>query len=131
MYNNPYFTGYRQNESQPITQNFQLAQPNYNSNIFMARYLKEGEKPQEIFVNNKTAMISLSDKKLYIKETDGNITTYDIVLPLDEKDRKIITLEEEINKLKEMVNNVSTISPTETITSCTELNADNKKHGKK
>ena len=40
------------------------------------------------------------NKKIIIKEVDGKISEeYEIILPLDEKDKKILELE---NKLKEM-----------------------------
>ena len=41
-----------------------------------------------------------TNKKLYIKELDGTVSKeYEVVIPLDEKDKKILDLE---NKLKEM-----------------------------
>lgn len=132
MFNNPYmgFGGYREpNQQQPI-QNIINTQMPLN-NTFMARFLKDGETPQEAFVNSKTALISLSAKKLHIKEMDGSITTYDIVLPLDEKDKKIIALESQLNELKEMMNNVAATSSNQTNIESTESNADAKKCNRK
>ena len=133
MYNNPYLTGFNgfreQNQSQPIQNIFTNQIP--SNSTFMARFLKDGETPQEAFVNTKTALISLSTKKLHIKEQDGSITTYDIVMPLDEKDLKIQSLEQEINNLKEMMNNVSATSTNEANITITESNDDVKKHGRK
>ena len=125
MYNNPYLM----REQQPIQNIFTGQMP--NQTIFMAKYLKEGETPQEPFVNTKTALISLSEKKLYIKELDGNITTYGLILPIDEKDKKIQDLETEINNLKEMINNVATTSNDETNDDITKSNTGIKKIGRK
>ena len=125
MYNNPYLM----REQQPIQNIFTGQMP--NQTIFMAKYLKEGETPQETFVNTKTALISLSEKKLYIKELDGNITTYGLILPIDEKDKKIQDLETEINNLKEMINNVATTSNDETNDDITKSNTGIKKIGRK
>ena len=125
MYNNPYLT----REQQPIQNIFTSQMP--NQNLFMAKYLKEGETPQETFVNTKTALISLSKKELYIKELDGNITTYGIILPVDEKDAKIQALEEEVNNLKEMISNVATTSNDETNDDITKPNTGIKKIGRK
>ena len=125
MYNNPYFR-----EQQPIQNIFTNQMPSSNATFF-ARYLKDGETPQEAFVNAKTALISLSEKKLHIKEQDGTITTYDIVIPMDEKDKKISELESQISELKEMISNVSTTSTIETNIESTESNGDVKKHSRK
>lgn len=65
--------------------------------IFEAKFTTEN--PSEILVNNKTAFINLRDGKLSIKEVDGELKEYFIVLPKDEKDLKIENLE---SKLREM-----------------------------
>lgn len=82
---------------QPITQNFQLA--NTNQVEFEAKYLKKDEEVENIIVQRRTAFISPENKFLKVKEVDGTITTYELIPPLDEKDKRIIELE---NKLKEM-----------------------------
>lgn len=66
---------------------------------FEARYLKKDEEVENIIVQRKTAFISPENRFLKIKEIDGTITTYELIPPLDEKDKKIIELE---NKIKEM-----------------------------
>ena len=71
---------------------------NTSQNDFKAQYLNENEKVDEIFVQCKTAFIDLKNGVLSIKETNGDITTYEIILPKDEKDLKIEELE---RKLKE------------------------------
>ena len=67
---------------------------------FEARILKENEQVENILINRKTMFLDEQNKKLYIKEVDGTISKeYEIVIPLDEKDKKILELE---SKLKEM-----------------------------
>lgn len=65
--------------------------------LFEARF--SSENPSEVLVQNKTAFIDLKNGKLSIKEVDGEIKEYFLILPKDEKDIKIENLE---SKLKEM-----------------------------
>jgi len=65
--------------------------------LFEARFTNEN--PADIFVQNKTAFIDLKNGKLSIKEPDGELKEYFLILPKDEKDLKIENLEK---KLKEM-----------------------------
>lgn len=103
MYGNPYFSNFRENQQQPI-QNIINTQMPLN-NLFMAQFLKENEKVEEMFVNHKTAFIDLFKKELKIKDIDGTITPYGLILPKDEKDIKIEELEKQIQKLKGMIVN--------------------------
>lgn len=105
MYGNPYFNNFRENQQQPI-QNIINTQMPLN-NLFMAQFLKENEKVEEMFVNHKTAFIDLFKKELKIKDIDGTITTYGLILPKDEKDEKIEELEKQIQELKGMIVNES------------------------
>ena len=67
---------------------------------FEARILKDDEEFENILINKRTMFLDKKNKKVIIKEVDGKISEeYEIILPLDEKDKKIIELE---NKLKEM-----------------------------
>ena len=103
MYGNPYFNNFRENQQQPI-QNIINTQMPLN-NLFMAQFLKENEKVEEMFVNHKTAFIDLFKKELKIKDIDGTITTYGLILPKDEKDIRIEELEKQIQELKGMIVN--------------------------
>ena len=68
---------------------------------FEARILKDDEEVENIYINKRTMFLDKKHKKLVIKEVDGKISEeYEIVMPLDEKDMHIKTLEEEIIKLK-------------------------------
>lgn len=65
--------------------------------IFEAKFTTEN--PSDILVANKTAFINLKDGRLSIKDVDGEIKEYFLILPKDEKDLKIENLE---SKLREM-----------------------------
>lgn len=84
-----------QGMNQPPINNIINTQP--TQPIFEAKFTNEN--PSDIFVQNKTAFINLKNGLLSIKEPDGNIQEYGIILPRDEKDVKIENLE---NKLREM-----------------------------
>lgn len=76
------------------------------SNIeFEARYLNENEKPDEILVQRKTAFISLKNGKLYIKELNGDIVQYDLVIPKTAEQLKIEELERRLEEYEHRANN--------------------------
>lgn len=87
----------------------QYSQPSPVQNIintssleFEARILKDNEEAENIFVARKTMFLDKKNKKLIIKETDGTISEqYEIILPLDEKDKKILELEKKIKEMEE------------------------------
>ncbi len=83
-------------QSQPI-QN--IINTNGSQIDFEARILSENEKPDEILIQRRTAFIDLFKGELSIKELNGDIKNYKIVLPKDEKDLKIEELERRINEL--------------------------------
>lgn len=95
---------------------------------FEARILKEGEQVENILINKRTMFLDESNKKLYVKEVDGSISKeYEIIIPLDEKDKKILDLE---TKLKEMENKIneyskSTITNTKQSKSISNDNGNN------
>lgn len=66
---------------------------------FEARFLNENEEVENIPINRKTAFISPKNGYLKIKEINGDITTYELIPPKDEKDLRIEELE---RKIKEM-----------------------------
>lgn len=71
--------------------------------IFEAKFTTEN--PADVYVTNKTAFIDLKNGKLTIKEVDGEMKEYFLILPKDEKDLKIENLE---RKLREMENKINT-----------------------
>lgn len=64
---------------------------------FEAKILNDNEEIENILINRRTMFLDKKNKKLCIKEVDGSISEeYEIVLPLDEKDKKILELEKKI-----------------------------------
>ena len=74
------------------------------------RILNENEEVDNLYVGNKTLFIN--DNLMVLKGVDGSLEKWEIkkIYPIDKKDEKITQLEEEIKKLKEMVNNEPTES---------------------
>ena len=106
MFNNPYFQGFRDpKQPQPIQNIINTQMP--QNDLFMAKFLKNGEQAENQLVTSKTAFIDLQNKQLKIKDITGEIVTYGLILPLDEKDVKIQSLENEIRELKEMMKHES------------------------
>ena len=68
------------------------------------RILNENEEVDNLYVSNKTLFIN--DELMILKGVDGSLEKWNIkkVYPIDKKDEKINALEEEIKKLKEMIN---------------------------
>ena len=129
MYNNPYMNAYspqmsvdRLNEQinnlekmksqlqqQPVqptklTQNFQIAPTNRE----VIRYANSIEEVQRDLVIGDTPYFSKDMSVVWIKNTKGEIKTYELneIVPKDEKDIQIELLKNEINELrKELINN--------------------------
>ena len=74
------------------------------------RRLNENEEVDNLYVQNNTLFIS--DDLMVKKRVDGTLEKWQIkkIYPIDKKDEKINQLEEEIKKLKEMINNEHTKS---------------------
>ena len=69
------------------------------------RILNENEEVDNLYVSNKTLFIN--DELMVLKGVDGSLEKWKVkkIYPIDKKDEKINSLEEEIKKLKEMINN--------------------------
>ena len=72
------------------------------------RILNENEEVDNLYVQNKTLFIN--DNLMVLKGVDGSLEKWEVkkIYPIDKKDKKINELEEEIKKLKEMINNEPT-----------------------
>ena len=66
---------------------------------FEARFIKDDEEVENIPISRKTAFISPKNGYLKVKELNGDITTYELIPPKDDKHRRIEELE---RKIKEM-----------------------------
>lgn len=72
---------------------------------FEAKIISKDEKPSEIIIQRKTAFISLENALLTIKEVNGDIKEYKIIIPKtpeqienDELRKKIHILEEQLKE---------------------------------
>lgn len=106
-----------------LTQNFQIA-PN-NNNVM--RYANSIEEVQKDFVIGDTPYFSKDLSVLWIKNTKGEIKSYEIneIIQKDEKDLKIEYLQAQLDELKGMINNESNANIDESVAETEKQ----KKHG--
>lgn len=97
--------GYQNMPQQPTQNIFNVG--NSPQTDFEAVILNENQNPNEILVKHKTMFFEPKKGKLSIKEINGDITSYDVIMPKDEKDIKIEELE---RKIKEYEYELSTIN---------------------
>ena len=91
-------------QPQPVNNFINTTQTPQN-NLIEWRILNENEEVDNLYVANKTLFIN--DNLMVLKGVDGSLEKWQVkkIYPIDKKDEKINALEEEIRKLKEMVNN--------------------------
>ena len=108
-----------QNMSQPAPIN-NIINTQQNQAIFEAKFTNEN--PSDIFVSVKTAFIDLKNGVLTVKEPDGEMKQYGIILPKDEKDLKIESLEQKIQEMEMRLNEHA--EPIRTITNEQQSNVN-------
>lgn len=89
MYNtNPYNlnTNPTYTPQQPINN---IINANAQPNDFEAKFINDNDNPSSIIITKKTAFINLSKGALIIKEVNGDIKEYKILLPKTEEQLKI------------------------------------------
>ena len=93
-----------QNQQPPVN-NFINTNQTSHQDLIEWHILKENEEVDNLYVNNKTLFVG--DSMMVLKGVDGSLEKWEIkkIYPIDKKDEKINALEEEIKKLKEMINN--------------------------
>ena len=91
-------------QPQPVN-NYINTTPAPNKDLIEWRVLNEGEEVDNLYVQNKTLFIN--DNLMVLKDVNGGLQKWKVqkIWPIDKKDEKINQLEEEIKKLKEMINN--------------------------
>ena len=96
-------------QPQPVNNFINTTQTPQN-NLIEWRILNENEEVDNLYVANKTLFIN--DNLMILKGVDGSLEKWQVkkIYPIDKKDEKINALEDEIRKLKEMVNNEPTKS---------------------
>lgn len=88
-----------------INQTFQLANSN-NTMDFDAKYAKDIEEVKNTFVMKTGLFINQELSILWIKDVAGAIRTFNLneIVELDEKDKEILALKQQISEMKEMIN---------------------------
>ena len=111
-----------QNQPQPVN-NFITTNQTPIKDMVEWRILNENEEVDNLYVQNKTLFIN--DNTMVLKGIDGSLEKWTIkrTYPIDKKDEKINALEEEIRKLKEVINNEYS-KPISTNDECIESNGD-------
>ena len=116
MYSNQYMIDNLNRQKDRIDEmirNYQQPQPVNNfintnqtptKDLVEWRILNENEEVDNLYVSNKTLFIN--DNTMILKGVDGSLEKWFIkrTYPIDKKDEKINALEEEIKKLKEVIN---------------------------
>ena len=90
-------------QPQPVN-NFINTNQTASKDLIEWRILNENEEVDNLYVANRTLFIN--DNLMVLKGVDGSLEKWKIkkIYPIDKKDEKINALEEEIKKLKEMIN---------------------------
>ena len=86
--------GYQNMPQQPTQNIFNVG--NTPQTDFEAVILNENQSPNEILVKRKTMFFEPKKGKLSIKEINGDITSYDVVMPKTPEQLKIEELERKI-----------------------------------
>lgn len=95
-------------QTQPI--NNYITTSTSQKNLVEWRVLNENEEVDNLYVSNPTLFIN--DNTMILKGVDGKLEKWQVkkTFPIDKKDQKISELEDEIEKLKEVINNERTKS---------------------
>ena len=93
-----------QNPQTPVN-NFINTNQTQSKELIEWRILGENEEVDNLYVSNKT--LFMGENTAILKGVDGSLEKWEVkkIYPIDKKDEKINALEEEIKKLKEMMNN--------------------------
>ena len=91
----------------PITQNFQLAPNNMSKTDLDGFYARNIDDVKNKLVFNDTIFVDNDFKMLWRKDVSGNIKTFALqeIIELDEKDKQILSLQKQIEEMKELIIN--------------------------
>ena len=110
MYNNPYMLdklNRQKEEIESMIRNYQTPMNVFNVGgtqvDFEARMIGKDDNPNEIMVQRKTASICLENALLTIKEVNGDIKEYQIVIPKTPEQIENDKLKEKIKDLEEQL----------------------------
>jgi hypothetical protein len=88
-----------------VTQNFQLAPTTSSNSELEGRYAENIDEVKNTFVM-KTGIFATKDySTVWVKDVSGNIKIFktEEIIPRDEKDMQIQALQEELNNMKELM----------------------------
>lgn len=110
-----------QSQPQPVN-NFITTGQTFNKDLIEWRILNENEEVDNLYVSNKTLFIN--DEQMILKDTNGELQKWQVkkVYPIDKKDEKINELQDEVKKLKEVINEYT--KSISTIRECNKPNGD-------
>lgn len=110
MYNNNFMLdklSRQKEEIENLMRNYQQPMNVFNvgntSIDFEARMIGKDEKPSEIMVQRKTAFICLDNPLLTIKEVNGDMKEYEIVIPKTPEQIENEKLKEKIKELEKQI----------------------------
>lgn len=110
MYNNQYMLdrlARQKEEIDNMMRNYQTPMNVFNvggSQVdFEARMISKDENPNEIIVQRRTAFICLEEPKLTIKELNGDIKEYEIIIPKTPDQLENEKLKEKIKELEKQI----------------------------
>lgn len=95
---------------QPITQNFQLAPTQSNSDV-EGKYAETIDEVKNTFVIKTGIFVNKDYSTLWIKDVSGNIRTFSTqeLIELDPKDKQILELQKQIEDMKGMILNAKSV----------------------
>lgn len=107
MYNNNFMLdklARQKKEIDNLMRNYQTPMNIFNvggsQSDFEARIISENEKPNEIIVQKKTAFICFENALLTIKEINGDIKEYEIIIPKTPEQKENEELKAKIKELE-------------------------------
>lgn len=91
----------------PITQNFQLAPNNSNKSDLDGFFVRNVDDVKNKLVFNDSIFVDNDFKMLWKKDVAGNIKAFTLqeVVELDEKDKQILSLQKQIEEMRELITN--------------------------
>lgn len=116
---------YQQNQAQmqqpipQVTQNFQIAPTQNNTNELEAKYVNNIDEVKNTFVIKTGIFLNKDYSNLWIKDVSGNIRTFktEEIIEVDERDKEIMALRKQIEEMKGMIANATQYDNTDIIES--------------
>ena len=92
-----------------LTQNFQLAPNNSNTNELESKYVENIDEVKNTFVAKTGIFITKALDTLWIKNVNGDIKTFTLneIIETDPKDEEINSLRKQIEEMKGMITNAN------------------------